>query len=140
MRSLTIAIAAAMIASPALAADPVEGEWLVQSGSAKVRIAPCAVKPDRMCGLISWVRDPRQAAARDQNNPDPKLKTRPIMGLPLIRDFKPAGGGRWTGGKIYDPESGKTYDSKLRINADGTLKVEGCILMVCQAQTWRRAS
>jgi len=139
MRPILLAAALAIVATPAFAADPVEGEWLVQSGSAKVRIAPCAGNAGKMCGLIVWVRDPREAAAKDANNPDPKLRTRPIMGLPLIRDFKPAGPGRWTGGKIYDPESGKTYDSKLRVNRDGTLKVEGCVLVVCQGQTWKRA-
>lgn len=138
MRSTLFAAVLALSATPALAADPVEGEWLTQAGSAKVRISPCAGRPDRMCGLISWVRNPAEARASDQNNPDPSLRARPIMGLPLIRDFKPAGPGRWTGGKIYDPNSGKTYDSKMRVNPDGTLKVEGCVLMVCQAQTWRR--
>ena len=44
-----------------------------------------------------------------------------------------------TGGKIYDPNSGKTYDSKIGVNANGTLKVEGCVLVVCQAQTWKRS-
>src|SRR5688500_9344236 len=127
MRSLLLAVAVTAMAFPAHAADPVEGEWLVQSGSAKVRIGPCAGRADRMCGLIFWVRDPKEAAAKDANNPDPKLRTRPIMGLPLIRDFKAAGPGRWTGGKIYDPNNGKTYDSKLSLNRDGTLKVEGCI-------------
>ena len=41
-------------------------------------------------------------------------------------------------GKIYDPNSGKTYDSKISVNTNGTLKVEGCILVICQAQTWKR--
>mgnify|MGYP003342163703 CR=1 FL=1 len=79
------------------------------------------------------------AKATDANNPDAKLKARPIMGLPMLQGFKPAGPGKWTGGKIYDPNSGKTYDSKLTVTGAGTLKVEGCILMVCQAQTWRRS-
>ena len=61
------------------------------------------------------------------------------MGMPMIRDFKQAAPGRWTSGKIYDPGSGKTYDSKISVNPNGTLKVEGCVLMVCQAQTWRRS-
>ena len=46
---------------------------------------------------------------------------------------------RRPGGSIYDPQSGKTYDSKLSLNPDGTLKVEGCISIICQAQTWKPA-
>jgi len=138
MRALILAAGLVLAAAPALAADPVEGEWLTQEATAKVRIGPCPGKPDRMCGVISWLKNPADAKATDGKNPDPKLKSRTILGLPMIRDFKPAAPGRWTGGKIYDPGSGKTYDSKIGVNANGTLKVEGCILMVCQAQTWRR--
>jgi uncharacterized protein (DUF2147 family) len=138
MRALILAAGLALAAAPALAADPVEGEWLTQEATAKVRIGPCPGKADRMCGAISWLKNPADAKAADSRNPDPKLKTRTILGLPLIRDFKPVAPGRWTGGKIYDPNSGKTYDSKISVRQDGTLKVEGCILMVCQAQTWRR--
>lgn len=130
-----LALSLSLIAAPALAADPVEGEWLTQAGNAKVKVGPCAGKPDRMCGVVSWLKTP---GAKDANNPDPALRSRPVQGMTLIRDFKSAGAGKWTGGKIYDPQSGKTYDSKMRINADGTLKVEGCVLVVCQAQTWRR--
>lgn len=141
MRTLIVAAALGAFWSQPALADPVLGEWLAGGGSAKVKIAPCAGAPDRMCGLISWLKTPRSPAgepARDTANPDPKLRGRPILGMPMIRDFKRAGEGRWTGGKIYDPNSGRTYDSKIRMNPDGTLKVEGCVLMVCQAQTWRR--
>ena len=34
-------LAFAALASTAYAADPVEGTWLVQAGTAKVRVAPC---------------------------------------------------------------------------------------------------
>ena len=128
---------AVAIASPALAADPVEGLWLVQAGTAKVKVAPCARDKSRMCGQVAWLKTP---GAKDANNPDASLRSRPIMGMLMIRDFKSAGPGKWTGGKIYDPNSGKTYGSKMSANPDGTLKVEGCIAVVCQAQTWKRAS
>ncbi len=139
MRIAAVAIAALTLTAGSAAADPVHGEWLTPDGSGKIRIAPCPGKADRVCGAISWLKNPADAKATDQNNPDPTLKTRPILGLPMIRDFKAAGPGRWTGGKIYDPNSGRTYDSKLSVNPNGTLKVEGCVLMVCQAQTWRRS-
>ena len=128
---------AVAIASPALAADPVEGLWLVQAGTAKVKVAPCARDKSRMCGQVAWLKTP---GAKDANNPDASLRSRPIMGMLMIRDFKSAGPGKWTGGKIYDPNSGKTYGSKMTANPNGTLKVEGCIAVVCQAQTWKRTS
>ena len=42
-------------------------------------------------------------------------------------------------GQIYDPKSGKTYRSVVRRNANGTLKVEGCVGPFCKTQTWRPA-
>jgi uncharacterized protein (DUF2147 family) len=137
MRAMTAAALLTLIATPALAADPAEGEWLTQAGSARVRIGPCPGQAARLCGAVSWLKnDPKVV---DSNNPDPKLKGRPILGMTMLSGFKSAGPGKWTGGKIYDPESGKTYDSKLSVNGNGTLKVEGCVAIICQAQTWRRS-
>ncbi|WP_334165364.1 DUF2147 domain-containing protein [Phenylobacterium sp.] len=141
MRHLLAAAALACAVSPALAADPVEGEWLTPGGAAKVHIAPCQGRPDRLCGAIVWLRDALDKAGRpvrDTANPDPALRGRALVGLPFIRDFRRVETARWTGGKIYDPQTGKTYDSRLRLNPDGTLKLEGCVLVVCQGQTWRR--
>ena len=128
---------AAAIASPALADDPVEGLWLVQAGTAKVKVAPCASDKTKMCGQVAWLKT---TGAKDANNPDASLRSRPILGMLMIRDFKSAGPGKWTGGKINDPNSGKTYGSKMSANPDGTLKVEGCVAVVCQAQTWKKTS
>lgn len=137
MRAIALAAVLMMAAAPAYAADPVEGEWLNPAGSGKIRIAPCAGQPGKLCGTISWLKPPNDKA-KDANNPDPKLKTRAILGMPMLWGFKSSAPGKWTGGKIYDPNSGKTYDSKLSVNANGTLKVEGCIAVLCQAQTWKR--
>jgi uncharacterized protein (DUF2147 family) len=129
-------------AAPALAAESVEGLWMVQDHTAKVRIGPCPGRSDQLCGQIVWVhpRPGEEAAKTDIHNADPKLRDRPILGLPLIRDFRAAGPGRWEGGKIYDPRSGKTYNSKMQLMSGGELKVEGCVMMFCQTQTWTRTS
>lgn len=138
MRAVIAAALLAFAATPAFAADPAEGVWLTQSGTGKVKVGPCANSPERLCGAISWLKDPADAKATDANNPDAKLKTRPILGLQMLWGFKSAGPGKWTGGKIYDPQTGKTYDSKISVNANGTLKVEGCVAVICQAQTWKK--
>lgn len=143
MRSAALVTAAALslTAGAALAADPAEGVWLVQDQNAKVRIAPCPGSAAQLCGDIVWLRAPTGADGqpkKDAHNPDTALRSRPLMGLTMIRDFRPAGPGRWEGGKIYDPKSGKTYASKLRVTPEGVLKVDGCVLMICKTQTWTR--
>ncbi|MDB5445412.1 MAG: hypothetical protein JWQ97_729 [Phenylobacterium sp.] len=142
-RLVMLAAVLALTAGRAVAADPAEGEWLVQDGEARVRIAPCPGRADRLCGVVVWLKAPRDETGQpkhDAHNPDASLRSRPIIGLPLIRDFNAAGGGRWEGGKIYDPKTGRTYAAKLRVGGDGTLKVDGCVIMFCQTQTWTRAS
>ncbi|MFY8195787.1 MAG: DUF2147 domain-containing protein, partial [Novosphingobium sp.] len=73
----------------------------------------------------------------DVNNPDPALRKRKLVGLPILTGFV-ADGNKWRG-KIYDPESGRTYRSIVTAGKNGTLSVEGCIAMFCQAQTWTAA-
>ncbi len=61
---------------------------------------------------------------RDDNNPDPALRDRPLVGLELLSGFRYTGK-RWEG-KIYDPASGNTYSS--RMERDGQrLKMRGYV-------------
>lgn len=128
----------------ALGADSgIYREWSTPENGARIRLAPCANDATRACGTIVWLKQAQDANGhpmRDIANPDPDLRGRALVGLLLVRDFRQSGPGRWTGGKIYDPNSGRTYASKLSVNVDGTLKVEGCVTIICQAQTWRPAN
>jgi uncharacterized protein (DUF2147 family) len=135
MRSILFCLAA-LFPSAAWAAPDATGNWLVEGGTAIVAIGPCG---PNICGRISRIlqREPGWNGA-DVNNPDPKLRTRPVLGLPILTGFKRAGTGL-SGGRIYDPNSGKTYRSKVSLNPDGSLKVSGCIAVFCRAQRWTRA-
>ena len=140
-RLAILAAALSLTAAHAYAADPAEGDWLVQSGDAKVHIAPCGRA--QLCGNIFWLKVPRDEEGQpkhDEHNPEASLRHRPVLGLQMIWGFHGEGAGRWEGGKIYDPKSGKTYASKMRIAGDGALKVSGCIAIFCQAQTWTRVN
>ena len=61
----------------------------------------------------------------DDNNPDEALRSRPLLGLNLFSNYEHTGK-RWQG-KIYDPESGKTYSSRVSLDKDGNLKMRGYI-------------
>lgn len=136
---LPAAAALALFSVPAHSSTSAVGVWYTEGKDAKVRIAPCGSK---LCGTIIWAQDENgrpATTARDDANPNPALRNRPIIGLQIIRDFAPAGPGRWGGGKIYDPNSGRTYDSKMSLSGKGVLKVEGCVMVICQAQSWTQA-
>ena len=137
-----IGLAALAAAGPAAAtAEPPDaafGQWLTADGMAHVAIAPCSDNPAHACGAVTWLKDPVGHPTRDINNPDAALRQRPLVGVLVIREMTNQGPGRWVGGKIYDAETGKTYDGKLKALSANRLQVTGCVLMVCQDRTWTR--
>jgi uncharacterized protein (DUF2147 family) len=47
----------------------------------------------------------------DHKNPDPAKQKDPLLGLMILKGFTyDATKKQWTGGTIYDPDNGKTYD------------------------------
>ena len=66
-------------------------------------------------------------------------RRKPIIGMVTLRGLKPDGKGRWSGGKVLDPENGKTYKSKLELLDGGRkLGMSGCIGFLCRQQVWVR--
>jgi hypothetical protein len=63
-------------------------------------------------GSTRWSNNPE--ASFDTQNPDPALRTRKIIGLKFLWDFKYSPKkNRWKDGKVYDPKNGKTYSAKM---------------------------
>lgn len=131
-----LAFAALVTASPLLAAQPVEGKWMTAEGDAVITIGDCG---ERLCGRITkfLVTPPQGADQRDVNNRNPKLRSRKLLGMPVLTGFI-EDGDEWRG-EIYDPKSGKTYRSIIRRKNSATLEVKGCLGPFCQTQTWKRA-
>ena len=122
-----IAVLLLLAAAPA----PITGNWMTAEGKAAVEIAPCG---PAFCGHIARVLKPRPGGpAMDIRNPDPRLRTRPMAGLLILTGLHPEGN-RW-GGRIYDPETGRTYRAELT-RAGEALTVKGCLGPLCRAQHW----
>lgn len=68
------------------------------------------------------------------------LKDKPMVGLTIISNAKKAEGKDvWEGGKILDPENGKSYNLRLTPVEDGKkLDVRGSIGPFWRTQTWVR--
>lgn len=77
----------------------------------------------------------------DDRNPDPHMRDRPLLGLRIMYGFAYNDDNKWTGGRIYDPNNGKTYKCKLELNDDGTLRVRGYvgISLFGRTETWARS-
>lgn len=108
-------------------------------------------KDGKYYGTIIWLSEPvyeegdpeAGKPVRDRENPDEKLKDRPVIGLQLMRDFEfNEKDGKWVDGRIYDPESGKEYDCKVTLKDPDTLEVFGYMKVgfakLGRDSTWKR--
>ncbi len=125
MKRVVMALAMSIgLAAPAFA-DDVEGVWKTQvddGAYAHVTISPCG---GALCGVISRTF-----------NASGEYKSENI-GKRLVWDMQPNGGGKYSGGKIWQPSTGKVYRSKMQMSG-ASLKVSGCVGPICKKQTWSR--
>jgi uncharacterized protein (DUF2147 family) len=137
LSALTVLAPFGMAPSPAHAGEPVKGRWVTEEKDAVVAINACG---PAMCGTIDrfLVPPPQGLDQRDVNNPEPKLRTRKLLGMPILTSFV-ADGNVWRG-RIYDPKSGKSYRSIIRRKGANVLEVKGCLGPFCQTQLWKKAS
>ena len=120
----------AMLATKAALAGAADGVWKTEANDAggylEVTIAPCASDAQKSCGTIT--------SAYNKNGPDPKYAN---LGKLIIKDMSPEGGSKFSGGKIWDPQDNKTYDSHMTVKGD-TLDVEGCVSIFCKGEDWTK--
>jgi glucan biosynthesis protein C len=134
-------VAACTLASRPAAASPL-GLWWAEGGAAKVEIVQCG---EALCGRVVWLRSPfdeNGCRLRDENNPDARLRGRPVEGLAVLDGLRRerADEAVWGGGTIYDPTSGRTYAARLRLDDDDRLLVRGYLVvpLLGRTTTWIR--
>ena len=147
------AVLLGLLASNASAQQPsVMGTWLTASGKAQVRIAPCpnpASGP--VCGMIVGLTEPKGSdgvvvapdVATDWRNSDPALRSRKVLGMPLIWGFKKTSDpNTFEDGQIYNGENGKTYNANISLQPDGRLRLRGYVgsPMFGETQVWTRVN
>ncbi|HKC69341.1 MAG TPA: DUF2147 domain-containing protein [Bacteroidia bacterium] len=116
--------------------DALIGTWLTGSGKGKVQIYK---EGDKYNGKIVWLKEPTYPDGKpkvDKNNPDEAQKTKPLLGLNMLKGFI-FDEDKWVDGTIYDPENGKTYSCKITWN-NGKLDVRGYIgiSLIGRTDTW----
>src|SRR6185369_9237525 len=120
-------------------ASEIDGVWIVQDKTAKVRIAPCGAA---LCARVVTIFQPNDPATGapwlDKNNVDPAKRTRPMLGLTVASGMVPSGAGKWTG-RVYSVDYGRDYSGSITQLGPTQLKIEGCQLMLCESETWTRS-
>lgn len=117
---------------------PVEGTWISGDGDGWIEIR---IVGDGLSGVIAGSPNPDpDRPDKDEKNPNPALRDRRLIGLDIFAGFRYAGKGRWKGGTIYDPNSGKTYSCKVALIDVDTLEVRGYIgvSLLGRTETWKR--
>lgn len=97
-------------------ADKILGQYWSPKKDGKIEIYKIG---NKFFGKFIWGKNPR----KDSKNPSIDLQNRDIVGMTFLSDFIYTNN-QYVGGKIYDPESGKTYNSKMWL-FNGNLKVRG---------------
>jgi uncharacterized protein (DUF2147 family) len=84
---------------------------------------------------------PAKADAKcDDCAADDPRKGKPVLGMAILTGLRKEGENVYSGGRILDPNNGKTYDAKVTV-VDGGKKLEmrGSVLFIGRTQTWLRA-
>jgi uncharacterized protein (DUF2147 family) len=134
--AVTLSSFLAFTAEPAAT---VAGVWLSADGTGWIRIE---LDKDGPVGSIAGSPDEDNRTTEDKDvlNPDPALRDRLLLGMTIMDSFEPAGNGKWKGGRIYDPNSGKTYKCKLTLVDEDTLELRGYIgiSLLGRTESWSR--
>ncbi len=115
---------------------PVVGTWLTENET-EITIAPCE---EWLCGYLSKIVIPEDVYAlhkesidaigianlTDDNNPDPALKSRTLLGMPMITLKTRISPVRYEG-ELYNPEDGQIYYGKVELADWETLLLRGCL-------------
>ena len=126
LRKTIAMIAMAFIPGSAVAQD-ISGLWRTPAnaqGHLEIEFQNCGAA---LCGTIVRARNPEGETALYEH-----------VGKRMIWDMMPADeAASWNGGKIWDPRNGRTFNSRMTLR-DNQLDVAGCVLGICQSQTWLR--
>lgn len=127
-------------AAPHESSSPL-GHWYAEGGAARVEITECDWG---LCGRVAFLRSPLDengCELRDVNNPDPQQRSRPVLGLEILRATERSSDDRpeWSG-SIYDPGSGRTYSCQIRADGDDRLQLRGYVgvPLIGRTTTWIR--
>ena len=104
------------------------GIWLVGEKDAKIEIYQSG---ENLEGKIVWLKtplNPDNTAKLDVKNPDEEQRSRALLGMVLLKDFKKEDTvAKWSGGTVYDGKSGKTYKGWINQKDANNLELRGYV-------------
>ena len=106
----------------------ITGNWLSEKNDEgkqiSVEIYNCG---DQICGKVTNVHNSDNTS---------------IIGMELIEGMQQKSDTKYSGGRIFAPDTEKWYKSKIKVTDENTLKVSGCVAggLICRGQVWTRVN
>jgi uncharacterized protein (DUF2147 family) len=137
--SIVLLLVAFALTGSAQNKDAILGKWVNSTGEAHLEITK---RSEKFFGKIVWLKDPKDEKGNvktDFKNPTAGLRSKPIVGLEILKNFVYEDG-KWTDGNIYDPKSGKLYSCNMTLKDNGDLSMRGYIgvSLLGRTEVWKR--
>jgi len=115
--------------------NEIEGYWLAGEGNTIIQFVQIDIGAFQ--GKIVWLKekvDKEGNSFRDEKNPDELLRSREILGLPIVEraDYE---NDTWIG-EIYSVKNGRTVNAIFRLQGDDKLEVRVNYRGFKRTQTW----
>lgn len=122
-------IAAALALSASAASAAPLGLWQNPAKTIVVRTSMCGTE---LCGTIVSASAEAKADAQAAGVAN-------LIGVSLLQSYRETGPGAWQG-RVYVPDLGHVFFSRIAEIAPNQLRISGCILggLLCKSQTWTR--
>lgn len=132
----TSAVADASAQAPADAqVGQILGRWLTETrdGIIEISVAADGTYQGRLIGGDA----PKRV---DTNNPDPARRSELLLGQIILQRLSYKGQGQWSGGSVYDPNTGRNYRCSVEMIDADHLRLHGFIgiSILGRSQLWTR--
>lgn len=122
--------------------DALLGKWLSPKKRNQVQIYK---QGNKYFGKLVWMLEPTDPVTSkpkvDSQNPDEKLRTRPLMNMAMLTNLTYKGNNVWGDGEIYNPEDGKTYNCEIALKDPNSIDLRGYVMGISflgKTKTWTR--
>lgn len=119
--------------------DDLLGKWVNEDATARFEFFKIGTTYN---AKIIWLAKPTADNGEpklDKNNPDKKLRNRPIVGLVILTGLQfSANTTMWMGGKIYSPEKGEVINCKIKLTNKNELALTAFKSLFSSTKKWKR--
>ena len=139
MKNLIIIFISTLFSSPLFSqSNSIIGTWLSADKKAHIEIYK---SKDVYYGKMIWLKEPIDVKTGkpklDKENPNTEKKSRPLLDLVILYNFKKEGE-EYAGGYVYDCRSGKVYSGKLWLDGNNKLNMRGYAGIFFSTEVWTR--